>query len=584
MREVRYESKRTRYEILRQQLSSDRSSFIPQYRDINDYIVPSRGRFFVTDVNRGDRRNQKIIDSSGTFSANTLASGMVSGVTSPARPWFRLGAPDPDLNDFGPVKEWTYLVAQRMNYVFLKSNLYKTLPSCYRDNGIFGTAPISVEDDFENVIHTKSFPVGSYYLAVDEKGKVNVFVREYAMTVRNLISTFGKKDSQGNVDWSNFSTMVRNCYDRGQYETWINIVHVISPNEDYVDGSPFSKQKKFSSCYYEKGYLGSSNQSYMNTADDDKYLRESGFDYFPILGLRWLVTGEDAYGTECPGMVSLGDIKQLQHGEKVGGKALDKMVDPPMVAPISMQNSKTSILSGDITFADTREGMQGYRPAHTVNLQINHLEQKQAQVRQRISRAFYEDLFLMLSQSDRREITAREIDERHEEKLLALGPVLEQLNQDLLDPLIDITFSRMVQRGMIPPAPRELQGVPLRVEYISIMAQAQKMIGIGSLERFTGFVTPLLQLKPDVADKINFDHLVDVYGSGLSLEPGIIRPDDEVASIRQQKAQQQQHAAMAEAIPQMASAAKSLSQSDMGSDNALTRLTQQAQAGQIVNQ
>lgn len=577
------ESKRKRYNLLKAQLDNEFSSFMPTYRDVNDFILPSRAKFFVEDRNRGDRRNQKIIDSTGTMAANTLASGMMSGVTSPARPWFRLAAPDPDLNEVGAVKQWLYLVGQRMNYVFIKSNLYNILPMCYKELGVFGTAPISIEEDFDRVIHVSSYPVGSYRIAKDSKGRVNVFFREYSMTVRQLVQMFGKRDKSGEVtNWHNFSNHVKDQYDRGLLETWVDVCYVIAPNEDYVHGSPFAKNKKYASCYYERGLA--SGKSYMDGADDDRYLRESGFDYFPILCPRWSVNAEDVYSTDYPGLVALGDIKELQHGEKKAAKAIDKMVDPPMVAPSSMQNSKSSILPGDITYSDTRQGDSGFRPAHEVRLELGPLAERQDQIRRRISRAFYEDLFLMLSQSDRRDITAREIDERHEEKLLAVGPVLEQLNQDLLDPLIDITFDIMQRQGLIPPAPPELQGVPLKVEYISVMAQAQKAIGVGSHERLMQTILQIMPVNPSIADKVDFDQWTDVYAENLSVTPGVIRTDEATAEIRQGKAQAQAQQAKLQAIEQGASAAKNLSQADTSGDNALTRVMEQAKAGQIVNQ
>jgi hypothetical protein len=202
----------------------------------------------------------------------------------------------------------------------------------------------------------------------------------------------------------------------------------------------------------------------------------------------------------------------------------------------------------------------------------------------RIQRAFYEDLFLMLANSDRRQITAREIDERHEEKLLALGPVLEQLNQDLLDPLIDITFMIMERQGLIPEAPEELQGMDLRVEYISIMAQAQKLAGIASIERFAGFGQGLLQVNPEAADKIDFDQMIDVYADRLSLQPGIVRPDEQVAAMRKGRAEAQAKAQAVQDIQMGAAAAKDLGTVNMEEDNGLTRLLQNANAGSLVRQ
>jgi len=553
-------NKRQRVELIRGQLELERSSFITHWKELNDFILPRRGRFFVSDVNRGDRRSNKIIDSTATFSLRTLSSGMMSGVTSPARPWFRLTTPDPDLAEMSGVKEWLHNVTQRMNTVFLRSNLYNALPTLYTDLGLFGTAAMALVEDEDDVIRCYPFPIGSYAVGNDARLNVRVFSREFRMTARQVVERFSKRSAKGEIDWSNISTVCRNLYERGSTEAWIDVIHVIAPNEEYDGEKMESRYKKFTSCYFEKG----------EPVQDNKFLLQEGFDEFPILVPRWEVTGEDVWGTNCPAMTALGDIKQLQLGEKRSAQAIEKMVNPPMTGPTSLRNAKASLLPGDITYLDSREGQGGFRPVHEVQLRIGELEQKQQQVRERIQRAFFEDLFLMLAYSDRRQITAREIDERHEEKLLALGPVLEQLNQDLLDPLIDRTFAIMLRKGLLPPPPEELSGSPLRVEYISIMAQAQKMVGLAGLERFAGFAFQMAQVDPESMDKVDRDQLLTEYGDMTGVPPSVLVPNDEVALIRQarqqQMAQQQEAANLAEA----AKGVKDLSQADTGGRNALT--------------
>lgn len=577
-------SKRQQLNVLRGQLDIERSSFMPQWRELGDYILPRRPRFTVTDVNRGDRRNQKIIDSTGTIAARTLRSGMMSGVTSPARPWFRLTTPNPDLADYGPVKDWLYLVSQHMATVYLKSNIYNVLPILYGDMGVFATSAMAIEEDFEDTIRCYPFAIGSYMIAQDHRLKVNVFHRDFRLTVRQLIQKFGQTNRQtGSARWDNFSVQVRNLWDNGNYEAWIDVRHTIRPNPDFDPKRPESKFKQFDSSYYEAGSSGSTD-AYQSQEVNGIYLSEKGYDYFPVLCPRWEINAEDVYGTSCPGMDSIGDIKQGQIGEKRSAQAIEKMVNPPMIGPTSLRNQKATILPGDVTYLDVREGQQGFRPAHEVRASISELEQKQTQVRDRVRQAFYADLFLMLSESDRRQITAREVEERHEEKLLALGPVLEQLNQDLLDPLIDITFMMMQRQGKIPPPPKELEGQPLRVDYLSIMAQAQKLVGIQGVERFAQFVGQLQATHPESGDKVDTDQLVEIYGEMTSIPPGIIRPQEQVDQIRAQRQQAQQAQQQAETIQQGAQAAKSLSQADLSGDNALTHLMEQAQAGQVVPQ
>lgn len=572
--------KRKKYENLRAQMANERSSFEAHWRDLNDFILPRRARFFLSDTNRGERRNLKIIDSTASLSCRTLRSGMMAGITSPARPWFRLATPDADLDEFPAVKDWLYTVTQRMTTAFIRSNVYNTLPILYGDMGVFASSAMLIDEDFENIIRTQPFPIGSYYIANDKDRKVRVFFREFRMTIRQLVEEFGLL-SDNTIDWTRFSSYIQREWEAGNYETWVDVCHVITKNDEYDPRKLQSQFKLYSSCYYEKGTSATDKKGYFRSADDERFLRESGYDYFPVLAPRWEVTGEDVYGTDCPGMTALGDIKQLQLTERRGAQALEKKINPPMTGPNALRATKVSLLPGDVTYVDTPADRAGFRPVHEVTLSLVELENKQEQVRNRIQRSFYEDLFLMLTMSDRREITAREIDERHEEKLLALGPVLEQLNQDLLDPMIDITFNTMHNQGHIPPPPEELQGTKLRVEYTSVMAQAQKLIGLAGIERFAGFAGEISKVNPQALDKVDTDQMLDVYSELTSIPPGIVRSDEHVAAIRQDRAQQAQAAQTAEIAGQAAKAAKDLSGTDTGGKNALTDLISQAQAGQI---
>jgi hypothetical protein len=277
-------------------------------------------------------------------------------------------------------------------------------------------------------------------------------------------------------------------------------------------------------------------------------------------------------------MDALGDIKQLQKEQRDKAQAIEKSHKPPMVAPVSMKNSRSSILPGDITYTDEREGMKGFRAAHEVRLDIDHLRQDIGEIRQIISRSFYEDLFLMLAQSDRRQITAREIDERHEEKLVGIGPVLEQINQDLLDPLIDIGYNIGNSQRLFPPPPEEIQGQQLKVEYESIMHQAQKMVGIAGVERFAGFVGNIVATTkdPKMVRIVDYKEMIRDYGDRTGINPKILISEEKVAELEQadMQATATQQAMMA--AEQTAGAVKNLAGADLEGDNALSRLLKPA--------
>jgi hypothetical protein len=567
-------SRRQYYELQRAQAKNEIGSFTSHWQELNDFILPRRGRFTTSDTNKGDRRSRNIIDSSGTFAANTLQAGMHSGLTSPARPWFQFGVADPTQSDLPEVQEWLHDISDIVLSSFARTNVYHKLPLLYRDAGVFATGVMIHLEDKERTAHFDVYPVGSYMLTTDAKGKVNGFIREYRLQVHQLLTEFGQKKADGTFNWSNFSMQVKMLAENGQLQEWVDVVHIITENYQYdAKRGPMveSKLKKYVQCYYEPGM----NLTWPTLAMDI-FLDESGFDEFPVYGFRWEVTGEDAYGTNCPGMTALGDIKQLQHGEKRGGQALDLLVKPPMKGTTAMRNAKASIIPGDITYVDETNEKGGFKPVFEIRPDLDKLEAKQEQKRFLIRRAFHEDLFLsMISDNRLQRATAREVEERHEEKLLALGPTVERAFEDVLDPMVTRQFNICQRAGLIPEPPEVLRGRALKIEYISIMASAQKMVGLGQQDRFVSSVIQLATVSPDALDGLDIDEAVRTYRTMTGVSPKLLRNPKEIAKIREGRAKAEQAKAQAATLKDVGSAAASLSKADTRKPSALNDLLSQ---------
>lgn len=577
------ETKLKRLRTLDAQLTKERESFIPTWREAGEYLSPRAPRFMTSDVNKGDRRNQKVIDNTGSRASRAAVAGMMSGITSPARAWFRLAATDPSLAESDTVKNWLYIVEKNMTTILLKSNLYKQLPMTYRDLLDYGTHALFVEEDFDYVFRTHAFPIGTYKIAVNHLGVVDTFVRDFQMTVRNLIKKFGRSEPDAPIDWTKFSTRVKDAYEKGALNQWIDVQHFILPNEDFCEGKLESKYKAFASIYIEKGASEVVNGK-------EKFLSEKGYEYFPVLCPRWEVSAEDSYGTNCPGILAIGDIKQLQHGENRMMEVIDKMVRPPTQRSVNDKDQPSSLLPGDMSLYNPENGNTGIKPIFEVNPRIAELANKQEELRGRIKEAYFANLFLKWANNERSGTSATEVDATEAEKLLMLGPVYEQVSSDLLDPLIDIVFNLAVRQsnfemgtGPIPPPPPELEGMKLRVEYISVMAQAQKLAGSKNVEHFFAFVGKIAATDPTVVRKIDFHQAVDHFGDIMSIVPGIIRSDEKVAEMAQAAAKAQQQQAMMEQMKMATGAAKDLAQSDVSGDNVLSRLMNQEPASEAMN-
>ena len=557
-----------------------RSPFLSHWRDLAQYLMPYRQQFDITDNNRGERRNLSIIDSTATLCLRDLAAGLMSGLTSPARPWFRFSVNDKKLSQNKKVQVYLDDATDTVSNVLLQSNFYNEAPNLYGDGAAFGTSALYMEEDFDNVVRFYHWPIGSYYLANNDKMRVAVAVRDLTYTVREVVEKFGTNERTGEVSFDNISLAVQELYKAGQLEAWVFVTHVIEINPDYKSNSMLAKHKRYRSVWYERGIFGSGLNVQMIPMgpDLDTYLRESGYDYFPVLAYRWGRSGEDIYGTVCPGMEALGDIKQLQMGERRKAQAIEKWVNPPLVGDSSLRSTLVTQVPGGMNWVNMLggSGNDQLKPLYSVNPDISTLNKSQEEVRERISRAMYNDLIRMMLDSERKQITATEVEERTGEKEFILGPMMEQLNQGVLDPLIINTYRITNKQKRMTPMPEELKGAKVIIEYTSVMAQARKAVHKASMVDFSQFVTSLEQGNPNdpsIGDIVDKDEQVRQYADAISIPAVIIRSQDEVAKIRQGRAQQQQAQAAQERLSAGARAAKDLAAAPTDQNNALTQLT-----------
>jgi hypothetical protein len=554
-------SLRQQCEIMRAQAENERSTFISHWKELGDYFCPRRPRFTTSDTNKGDKRNQKIVDTTAPRAVRTLQAGMMSGVSSPARNWFQLRTPDEELNEQEDVKEWLYDVENRIHMVMARSNFYKQLSVLYGDIGVFGTGAMGIFEDDKTVIRCSDYPIGMFSAGNDARQQVRTFFRTFRLTVQQVVEQWGNIDPKtGKPDFMRGQSTTIPGFVQGLWKSrlvaaWIDCVQCIQPNVAYNPDHFDAKYKRFQQVYY---VLGATNKG--NDPSVTGVLETSGFDEFPIIVARWERNSEDVYGTSCPGMLTLGDAKELAVWRKRYSQGLEIMIKPPMNADVALRSAKTSIVPGDIVWGGVNaQGQAKFSPAYQVNFApaMQPLTEAMQDLRNAIGEGMYTDLFILFAHDEQAQPdTATEVAEKKEEKLLALGPMLENLDEDVFDPAIDRIFNIMDRKGQIPPAPAALQGQPLRVEYVSIMHQAQKMAGIASVERFAGFVGQIAQVNPEVLDYVDDEELIRTHAEAMGIPPKILRTPEAVAAIKNARAQAQQQAAAAEQAPKLAQAAK----------------------------
>lgn len=547
-------------------LRTERDIHLGDWREITEYIRPTRGRYLYSTVEES-KKPTRLINNTPALASRTLQAGLLSGASSPAYQWFRLTTDDDDLNKWGPVRQNLERRMLKVYKILAKSNFYDMTQIAYGDAGDFGNAVAVLDADFENVMRANVLSPGEYYFGVDMAGEVDSLYREFTLTAWQMVQLYGK----------NCSRAVIEAYDKGNRDYRFKVIQAIEPNLERDSSQAGWRGQPFVSVTFE--YATSEADSRLKDEEGLGLLEVLGYADWPVANLRWSVDSGNVYASG-PGLLALGDARALQILERRKAQGVDKMITPPMQGPPQLKAAGAlDHTPGGITYVDPVQGRGAVSPLYEVSahgIQVAGGETKEHEFR--INSAYYKDLFLMLATTDRREITAREVEEKHEEKLIALGPVLQRLHRTYLSTAIVRAYNLADRAGIFPPFPRELQGRQIQIEYTSTLAFAQRAGSAAAMERFLGFAGQLSGVQPQVLGKIDFNAVMDEYAEAVGVPASII-----IDSARAQQAQQAAAAqAQAQALPEQAvagaQAAKLLSETDTSRPSVLQSVLQRSGA------
>ena len=519
-------------------MNADFQTYRETARDLRDFILPYTGRDLDEQGARqetdGRKRMSYIYDSSATDDAESFGAAIQTNSMSPSLPWFSLGAGDPTTADLYTVREWIDEVERRFYAVLRGSNIYQAVRPGMTELPIYGTWAMALLESDDSIIRAIPHTFGEYRIAQSDAGIVDVFYRKTNRTLRQIVQRYGLE---------NLNEKMQDAYKHGRLETYYTVEYLIEPNDQDAMPFPDAPNKPFRAITWidQGGYVE---------------LATEGFDEFPIMVPRYARVGNAVYGYGV-GHIILPDVMELQLTSKDRRMVAEQIARPSMLS-IGMKASDFDLNANGINIGDQGSDL---KPAYTPNAQAytvltDAIERLQSKIR----RTMHVDLFRQLIDSDRRQMTAAEVHERTSQAMALLGPLAEALTNELHDPIISRVFGIMQRRGLLPPAPSELQGKPLTVQYISPLARAQRMLNINASDRFVAFVGATAGLKPDVLDGVDFDSLVKGYANDLGMENKTMIGDDQVQAMREQRAQVQQQAQQAAIQNQQAMAAKNSAQ------------------------
>jgi len=551
---------RKKWEKKASSLKKERQPREAKWKEIRDFFEPETARALDgpgNDVNDADE--SRINNSYPRLVAQRMSSGMQGGITNPATQWFNLISVDESIAEQSNVKNFVQETARRMASVLSKSNFYLVFILKYLQSGLFGTSCSILVPDDEFTARMIFCDLGSFWIAVDNRGRVNVLLRRSEYSANQLVGEFGEESVKDDTD-------VQKAL-KDKSEKLFVVWNLVEPN----DGSSpdIAKGRKFASYYWRDG------------SGDKMALAIRSYGYNPIICPRWyLISG--AYGYGC-GHIALNDNKSLQAMEEDSLFGIAMEARPPSKAPTSMREEVINAHPGGVTYYDEIDAGRGgssFGKLFDYRFEIEQVESKIRQTEGRIDKAFYTDLFAMILNLSMqpREMTARQISELSQEKMSLLGPVLTRMNTDMLDPLIDGLYAIMESKDQLPELPDVLKGKQLAAEYISVLhTEQQSAMRLGGIIKLADIIAMVLPAAPDAADKFDGDQAIDEAGKALNVAANVVRSDSKVAERRAARAEAEQRnmqaMAQAELLRSAPKGVKDLSEAQMaGGGSALDGL------------
>lgn len=535
------------------ELRNDRLPFWTLWREIANYFLPKRYVWLLSEREARTRtaKNPYILDPTGTIAARILASGMMNGITSPSRPWFKARIAGFEHED-DAIAEWCDEVVRRMLFVMAESNFYNAIAVLYLDLVIFGSASMLIYEDDETVIRCYNPALGEFYLGQSHRLTVDTFGREFKQSIKQLAKRFGEE---------NLSQTLRAKYKTGgaQCLHMYDVTHLIEPN---FQDSGIPSKFQFIETYWETAAI-SHNQ----------VLSRRGFNELPGIFPRWELTANDSYGTS-PAMDALPDVIQLQHETKRKAQGLDKMISPPIVADIQLEHRPTALMPNGITFVAGNNNV-GAKPLYQIQAPLQEMTEDISQIQLRIRETLHNNLFNMISQLDTVR-SAAEIDARREEKLVMLGSVLDRFESEALGPAINRLYSIMERQRMLPEAPPEIEDADIEIQYVSILSTAQSAVAAAPVERWVGLIGNLAAVSPEVLQVPDWSELVRNYGTAIGVQARDMKTRDDVAAVNQAEQERVEAQTAAVTGKELVDGAQVLSETDVGGgSNALQQLLAQ---------
>ena len=513
-------------------LKKRREPFEPMWEESATYTSPYRS-LYADSAKEGEKVGNKVFNGLPVVFVNTVADGFLGNMTSRSSRWLGLRMADRKLEVVAGVREWLQGCEEVLYSAFQRSNFYESMHEYFIDGVTIGTATMYIEEDIENNrINFMTCHPWEVYIDETAKGRVDTVFRQYDLTYRQVGKYFEK---------DGLEEQIKNRAEKTP-DVKVKILHAVYPRDLWITENASSKNKKYASEYY--------------LLDEQKLLRESGYDMLPYVVWRWRKNTNELYG-RSPTSDAITEIKRANLVVETDLRAAQMAADPPWNVPDELKG-KVRIRPRGMNYYE--EAGRTVSPVYTGGGYQFGVEREE-RIEAILRKHYKVDFFQMMAEIDSQR-TATEIMARQGENAIMLGANVGRLENECLDPAVDLVFAIKLRAGQLPEIPAELMrygGQSIDVDYIGPLAQAQKrLFKTQGTQRFLEFATGIFQIRPETMDIVKWDEVVREGAEDMGASAKLINDDKEVEGMRAARAQQIEQQQKLEQLSMMADAAPKL--------------------------
>lgn len=507
-----------------------RAKRLAQQRELGRLILPSRGLFQGED--RESLRESNLFNPAANRALRKAAAGMTQAITPASDPWFRHAFLLREDRELTGGNEYVDGVDSLLRAVLAAGGFYRAIHSFNKELLAFGCALLGCEQSARTVARYLCQTCGTYCVALDADGNLDVVTRRLMMTPRELAERFGRE----RLTQATQQKLTSRPYDA------VAVCHVAQRRTAREAGREDARNMPVASYWYEES--------------GTEFLAESGFRSMPFFFTVW-EEGRGVYGTG-PGDEALADQKGIEGWELRKALGVEKMIDPPLLSAGPLKAHLDTTPGSIIPTLGTQQ--DALRPLYEVNFgpAIAHVQEEINQISLRLEDVMMANIFANMSLETRPAgMTMTEYMDRRRRSAELMGPTVSSYEPRILSPLLERTYDLLDDAGLLPQPPDGLSPfASLNVSYQSPMAQMLEQSGAVAIQNLFEVLLPMLQAAPELVDKFDFEQAVDELAQRLGVPASVIRSDETVAAMRQQRAEaqaaQQQQMAEVQMVQQMA--------------------------------